>query len=244
MKRARKANQNLKRLDPAYQNIGAQSCVGMTGNWSLYPWTPAIMLGSALGIFVIDVFAQKFVADKYGLDLHADVEGLITNQASNNTTSSTTDARSDVIHRTSRDSKRLSDPEEQRSSHTTAQEVAFAQQFAAFLILEFGIIWHSIFIGLNFGVAGEEWSTLYIVLMFHQSFEGLGIGARMSSIPFPEKLRWWLPWLCISAYGITTPVAMAVGLAVRTTYNSGSYQAVSFCFPLPLKWQEFFEPCC
>ncbi|THY15820.1 ZIP zinc/iron transport family [Aureobasidium pullulans] len=199
-------------LDPAYQNIGPNSCVGMTGNWAMYSWTPAIMLASCMCIFVVDVVAQKYVADKYGLDLHTDVEGIITGSSPSTTTmSSETRQKTD---------------EEKALDTQKAEKVAFAQQFAAFLILEFGIIWHSIFIGLNFGVAGSEWSTLYIVLMFHQGFEGLGIGARMSMIPFPAKYRNWLPWLCIAGYGVTTPISMAVGLGLRTTYNSGSYESL------------------
>lgn len=119
-----------------------------------------------------------------------------------------------------------------------AQTRAYKQQIAAFLVLEFGVIFHSVssglkhkqipnanrteqvVIGLNLGVVGTEFSTLYPVLVFHQSFEGLGIGARMSAIPFPK--RSWLPWFLCSAYGLTTPIAIAIGLGVRTTYNPNS----------------------
>jgi solute carrier family 39 (zinc transporter), member 1/2/3 len=31
-------------------------------------------------------------------------------------------------------------------------------------------------------------------------------------------------WLC-TAYGLTTPIAVAAGLGVRTTYNAGSFTA-------------------
>ncbi|KAG9647276.1 zinc-regulated transporter 1, partial [Aureobasidium melanogenum] len=198
-------------LDPAYGNIGSSSCVGMTGNWSLYPWAPAIMLFSCMGIFAVDVTAQKYVADKYGLAIHTTtIENMITKSAPPATATQTAVPRTD---------------EENDSEYYMAEQIAFAQQFAAFSILEAGIIWHSVFIGLNFGVAGEEWSTLYIVLMFHQAFEGLGIGARLSMIPMPENYRRWLPWVCIVGYGITTPISMAIGLGVRTTYNSGGYEA-------------------
>lgn len=104
-----------------------------------------------------------------------------------------------------------------------ASRLAFKQQISAFLILEFGVIFHSVIIGLNLGVVGSEFSTLYAVLVFHQSFEGLGIGARMSAIPF--KPHSWLPWALCAAYGLTTPVAIAVGLGVRTTYNPNSFTA-------------------
>ena len=53
---------------------------------------------------------------------------------------------------------------------------------------------------------------------------GLGIGARLSAIPIPKRLN-WLPWLLCTGYGLTTPIAIAIGLGLRTTYNSGSFTA-------------------
>jgi len=105
-----------------------------------------------------------------------------------------------------------------------ATERAFRQQIAAFLILEFGVIFHSVIIGLNLGVAGEEFNTLYPVIVFHQAFEGLGIGARLSVIPFPTRFT-WMPWTLCAAYGLTTPIAIGIGLGLSNTYNSGSFTA-------------------
>jgi zinc transporter 1/2/3 len=104
------------------------------------------------------------------------------------------------------------------------EEMSFRQQIAAFLILEFGVIFHSVIIGLNLGSTGSEFATLYPVLVFHQSFEGLGIGARMSAIPFPKRYH-WLPWFLCASYGLTTPISIAIGLGLRTTYDSGSFTA-------------------
>ena len=63
---------------------------------------------------------------------------------------------------------------------------SFAAQMTALFILEFGVIFHSIFIGLTLAVAGEEFTVLYIVLVFHQSFEGLGLGSRLAVAKWPE----------------------------------------------------------
>ena len=103
-------------------------------------------------------------------------------------------------------------------------ERSFQQQIAAFLILEFGVIFHSVIIGLTLGSAGDEFPVLYPVIVFHQSFEGLGIGARLSAIPFPKRFS-WMPWALCAAYGLTTPIALAIGLGVRTTYNEASLTA-------------------
>lgn len=46
-------------------------------------------------------------------------------------------------------------------------ERSFRQQIAAFCLLEFGIIFHSVIIGLNLGVTGSEFATLYPYWSFH-----------------------------------------------------------------------------
>lgn len=89
----------------------------------------------------------------------------------------------------------------------------------ALFILEFGVIFHSIFIGLTLAVAGEEFTVLYIVLVFHQTFEGLGLGSRLASAPWPASKR-WLPWVLGAAYGVTTPIAIAAGLGVRESFSA------------------------
>ena len=98
---------------------------------------------------------------------------------------------------------------------------AYSAQLTGIFILEFGVIFHSIFVGLTLAVAGDEFKTLYVVLVFHQTFEGLGLGARLASIPWPKKKK-WTPYILAAAYGVTTPIAIAIGLGVRNTYPPGS----------------------
>ena len=97
----------------------------------------------------------------------------------------------------------------------------YAAQMTAICILEFGVIFHSIFIGLTLAVTGQEFVTLYIVLVFHQTFEGLGLGSRLAATPWPKSKR-WTPYLFAIGYGLSTPISMAVGLGVRKTYSLGS----------------------
>ena len=97
----------------------------------------------------------------------------------------------------------------------------FSAQMTAIFILEFGIIFHSIFVGLTLAVAGDEFTTLYIVIVFHQTFEGLGLGARLANAPWPKN-RWWTPYLLGAGYAFSTPISIAIGLGVRETYAPGS----------------------
>ncbi|KAM0252538.1 hypothetical protein ACHAQJ_007670 [Trichoderma viride] len=229
-------------LDPAYEEIGPASCVGMTGGWAQYSWPPALALTSAMLIFLLDFLAEYYVDRKYKL-AHVEVEGAVTSNHSGTHThqglhSADQDGAIPPLDQKGNEpttgrapSDKLShgdhlDVEELKDIESDSEKTAlgFQSQIAAFLILEFGVLFHSIIIGLNLGVVGDEFKTLYPVLVFHQSFEGLGIGARLSVIPFPKRYR-WMPWALCLAYGLTTPISIAIGLGVRTTYNSGSYTA-------------------
>lgn len=97
----------------------------------------------------------------------------------------------------------------------------FAAQMTAIFILEFGVIFHSVFIGLTLAVTGDEFNVLYIVLVFHQTFEGLGLGSRLATAEWPDKKR-WMPWVLGAAYGFATPIAIAIGLGVRESFEPNS----------------------
>ena len=114
------------------------------------------------------------------------------------------------------------DPEAAGASPNSLSSIDnYSAQMTAIFILEFGVIFHSIFVGLTLAVAGEEFSTLYVVLVFHQTFEGLGIGTRFAAAPWP-KGRKWPPYLLGIGYSLSTPIAIAVGLGIRSTYAPGS----------------------
>jgi len=223
-------------LDPAYGEIGPQTCVGMTGGWAQYSWCPAIVLTSVMVIFLFDVSqsmnhialmvpslisaqfgAERYVEVKYGVQSEQDIQGAVTG-ADNDPDALHGSARSGSLHirhvAEHYEKGFKEDYEDDDPAAQAAREQSFRQQIAAFLILEFGVIFHSVIIGLNLGVVGNRFSTLYVVLVFHQSFEGLGIGARMSVTPF--KKGSWLPWILCSAYGLTTPISIAIGLGLRT----------------------------
>ncbi|CCG84037.1 protein of unknown function [Taphrina deformans PYCC 5710] len=243
-------------LDPAYSEIGPNTCVGLTGGWSSYSFVPAIVLVTVMVIFCMDLGAKVYVERKYGLgDDHAshNPEHLITDQQDGVHTHNghIHDAHSstagDIALAPVAETGPESTPPTGHSDKSNGEYVAsasprtssedysktdelqikqsFEQQIAAFYILEFGVIFHSIIIGLNLAVSGwDDFKVLYIVIIFHQSFEGLGIGARMSMIPFPRHLK-MMPWLLCAAYGLTTPLAIAIGLGVRTAYNPESFTA-------------------
>jgi solute carrier family 39 (zinc transporter), member 1/2/3 len=222
-------------MDPAYSEIGPQSCVGMTGNWASYSWPPAIILTTVMLMFLLDFSVERYVEMKYGVDhTHGGLEQFITGTADEHAGLDGGKDVDDIIEVPTTTTEPVAESKKADSKPTTSlmdeekgEAIAyrsFRREIAAFLILEFGVIFHSVIIGLNLGTAGSEFTTLYPVIVFHQSFEGLGIGARMSAIPFPS--RWsWLQWSLCAGYGLTTPIAIAIGLGLRTQYNPGSFTA-------------------
>ncbi|KAG6833220.1 hypothetical protein H0H87_009841 [Tephrocybe sp. NHM501043] len=56
-------------------------------------------------------------------------------------------------------------------------------------------------------------------------FGGLGVGSRLAYMRLPPKYAGWVPHVGAFIYGITTPIGIAAGLGVRTTYNPGSTTA-------------------
>ncbi|KEZ45974.1 hypothetical protein SAPIO_CDS1371 [Scedosporium apiospermum] len=93
--------------------------------------------------------------------------------------------------------------------------------FLQCLLLEAGILFHSIFIGMALSVeSGPTFLVFLFAIAIHQSFEGLALGSRIAAIHFPRtSLR---PWLMVLAFGMTTPVGQAVGLIIHNMYDPQS----------------------
>ncbi|KAL9631785.1 MAG: hypothetical protein Q9204_004069 [Flavoplaca sp. TL-2023a] len=89
------------------------------------------------------------------------------------------------------------------------------------LLLEVGILFHSVFIGMALAVAvGSEQIILLIAIAFHQTFEGLALGSRIAAVGWRPKAP--QPWLMALAYGCTTPLGQAIGIATHNLYDPDS----------------------
>jgi zinc transporter 1/2/3 len=87
-------------------------------------------------------------------------------------------------------------------------------------LIEGGILFHSVFVGMTISITAEGFIILLIAIVFHQAFEGLGLGSRIAAVPYPNNS--WKPWALVVAFGTTAPIGQAIGLLTRGSYDPNS----------------------
>jgi len=113
-------------------------------------------------------------------------------------------------------------PTEDNPSNTHDEQ----KQILQVMLLEAGILFHSIFIGMALSVAtGTSFVVLLVAISFHQTFEGLALGSRIASIRAFDTTS-LKPWLMALAYGTTTPAGQAIGLLVHNLYDPASKEGL------------------
>ncbi|KAG2338683.1 ZIP-like iron-zinc transporter [Suillus weaverae] len=200
-------------LSPA---LGELSSPCLSPAWQQYPYPLALAMLSIFSIFIVELVAFRWGTAKlaalgvrhdahgHGLGAHTahGPEGGMPNDDSN--------------------SEKIEEDLESAHDHEFPEHGALGQIIGVF-ILEFGVLLHSILIGLTLAV-DANFITLFVVIVFHQTFEGLGIGTRLAYLQLPPKYNYVA--ICGALlYGITTPIGIAVGLGVQNTYNPGSTTA-------------------
>ncbi|KAI7539055.1 putative ZIP zinc transporter [Hortaea werneckii] len=111
---------------------------------------------------------------------------------------------------------RANSPSSDEEALDPADKLSTRELTSSVLVMECGIIFHSILIGITLVVAGSSsFITLFIVILFHQMFEGIALGSRIALLPSQmlHKL------LLAVGFAITTPIGMAIGTGVLSQFN-------------------------
>ncbi|KAL8792270.1 MAG: hypothetical protein Q9195_005149 [Heterodermia aff. obscurata] len=205
----------------------------LTGPITDYDWVEGIALMAVFVLFFVELLAMRYAV--FGGDFSDDEHdhSLSRKHSHTHELASVPDREHGSISSAAGPHARGSDHLGHSRSHT-ANELErqdgkhiedYAAQVTAIFILEFGVVFHSVFVGLTLAVAGDEFKTLYVVLVFHQTFEGLGLGSRLAAVPWPQGKR-WTPYILAVGYGLSTPISIAIGLGVRNAYAPGSQTAL------------------
>ncbi|THG95696.1 hypothetical protein EW026_g6003 [Hermanssonia centrifuga] len=213
-------------LSPALDELGS-GC--LAPGWAVYPYALAIALLSIFMIFIVEIIAFRWGTAKlasigFSHDAHGHGVGGMAAHGPENTSEAEGHA---VLN--GNDGSSSDEEKNPRVSVGDDSEIGSGvidsalTQIIGIAILEFGILLHSVLIGLTLAVT-NEFKVLFVVIIFHQTFEGLGVGSRLSQMKLPPKYN-YVPILGAMLYGITTPIGIAVGLGVRSTYNPNSTTA-------------------
>lgn len=219
-------------LEPASDSLG-EECLG--GTFVEYPWAFGIALMSLFAMFFIELISFHYIDLKIEKE---SAEGHSHSHFGSSDIYLKKDESDDDDRLETKPTPQINpypqhfqhaaehqDPEVLGTPVEDVNKEQYYGQLVSVFVLEFGILFHSAFVGLSLAVAGDEFVSLYIVLVFHQMFEGLGLGSRIATIEWPKRRR-WTPWILALCYTLSTPIAIAIGLGVRTSYPPGSRKAL------------------
>ncbi|KAJ6524451.1 Zinc/iron permease [Mycena vulgaris] len=105
------------------------------------------------------------------------------------------------------------DPETEPERGQDAPKIGRGRQVVGIIVLELGIMLHSLVIGLTLALTtGGDFTSLLTAIIFHQLFEGLSLGIRIASLPAPKGRRDWFSITLSLLFALTTPVGLAIGV--------------------------------
>eukprot|EP01018_Ginkgo_biloba_P032898 Gb_28845 [translate_table: standard] len=92
------------------------------------------------------------------------------------------------------------------------------------LVLDIGIMAHSVIIGISFGTSERPCTIrpLVAALTFHQFFEGMGLGGSIAQAEFRSKASVAMAIL----FSFTTPLGIAVGMGISSMYKKNILRAM------------------
>jgi zinc transporter 1/2/3 len=242
-------------LDPAIDQLG-DPCV--QERWlGTYPWALCIALMTIMVMFFVELMVARFEHDDEGSHSHgsgsdsgSDINEVLAIKRSpkqpqaNNVQAeacphdienhgalrgpdpTTIPGRPDDISYPPGGEDHLAHRHEH---HEEDSHNSLTSQLTAIFILEFGVVFHSVFIGLTLGTTNsDELKVLLVVLVFHQMFEGLGLGSRIAVADWP-KSKQWLPYVLALGFAISTPVGVAAGVGAKPT-NAATQKLINGLF--------------
>ncbi|XVE51691.1 hypothetical protein DITRI_Ditri02bG0061900 [Diplodiscus trichospermus] len=92
------------------------------------------------------------------------------------------------------------------------------------MVLELGIVVHSVVIGLSLGASNNTCTIrgLVAALCFHQMFEGMGLGGCILQAEYKALKKFVMAFF----FSVTTPFGIALGIALSKTYKENSPTAL------------------
>ncbi|SPO23858.1 related to ZRT2 - Zinc transporter II [Ustilago trichophora] len=174
---------------------------------------PAIAMGAVWLVFLVDFFLLRALRKRTGSGTLCNHD----NQQSLQQEYSDDHAVGKRESNSTMDGGLTPEGQDQYNGLTYAQAKVAEWDVSA---IEAGIIFHSILIGVTLGVAtGSGFVALLIAITFHQLFEGLALGSRLSLLTWKSTAY---KMVMGTLFVLTTPLGVAIGIGVRKSFNGNS----------------------
>ncbi|KAH6893450.1 Zinc/iron permease [Thelonectria olida] len=208
-------------LVPAIENLGDECLADRLGE---YDWAECIALMTVIVMFFVEMLAMRLANEdeEHSHDKDFDLDPAMDIVAAKSRGSGASDVE--------RDGNGLAPGGEEHLAHRREHkenDSGIGSQLLAIFVLEFGVVFHSIFIGLTLGTT-DDLTVLLIVLVFHQLFEGLGLGSRLAVAPWPSN-RKWVPYVLGVIFALSTPIGVAAGIGAKPN-NANTQKLVNGIF--------------
>ncbi|GLU05090.1 hypothetical protein SLE2022_222090 [Rubroshorea leprosula] len=173
--------------------------------WSDFPFTGFIAMMSAIGTLMIDSFATGFYHR-----IHFDLE------------QGARDDHADHVHVHTHATHGHAHGSAIPSTDGSTSELIRYRVISQ--VLELGIVVHSVIIGVSLGASSslKDIKPLIGALSFHQFFEGMGLGGCIAQAKFKSLSV----AVMATFFSLTTPVGIAIGIAISSVYDENSQPAL------------------
>ncbi|KAI4931709.1 hypothetical protein J4E85_004305 [Alternaria conjuncta] len=186
------------------QLMFANQCLGVL---EYEATTAAIFMAGLMLSFLVDYLGARFVQWRQGKHTAPSTEVAASGDKSGNSSPSAEPTHDfnrshGIVH-----------------AHGPMREATPMEEKINVMNLEAGIIFHSILIGITLVVASDGFFiTLFIVILFHQMFEGIALGTCIAELPkaaagTAQKL------LMCGIFALITPIGMAIGIGTLDHFN-------------------------
>ncbi|GAA5896646.1 hypothetical protein JCM8208_004254 [Rhodotorula glutinis] len=221
-------------LQPATEALGASYTLSQGGcisdGWADYPYAFAFCLVSLYATFVSQMVFLRMGTERVGRAMGRArggeegeaARGEVTHVHLGRTRKRRTGPPPPPRRRRRRSSRPRRRPAAAQSKADPLDENPVVAELMSAATLEFGVVLHSFIIGLTLsGTSDEGLGTLVIIIVFHQMFEGLGLGTRLAVLDVSDKYA-WLPWVGAVVFSFCTPLGTTIGLGIREGVSMSS----------------------
>ncbi|XP_068644212.1 zinc transporter 6, chloroplastic-like [Aristolochia californica] len=191
-------------LPDAFQAL-ADCQVGSRHPWKDFPFSGFVAMIGALLALLVDLVASSHAEHSHYTPVRSEDPSSITKKTAQNQPASSL-----PLH----------------CGHTPADELAKLKQRLVSQVLEIGIIFHSVIIGVTLGMSQNKCTIrpLVAALSFHQIFEGMGLGGCIAQAGFSVSTTTYMCFM----FAVTTPMGIIMGMLVFyiTGYDDSSPNAL------------------